>query len=253
MLYHCMLTGSWHGSVNMAFMTCWIHDWFMTGWWLVVQDLWHVEESMAWIRKLWHKETVVCWRVHGMAQQSWHSWLVGLMVGSWLVHDSLFRIYGMLKSPWHESENYGITTVACAACMACWVCHGQSKWVAQKDFSITFVPAAASAKPVRLTCLFAWARQPGSYYFHWSMACSMVFAFECFVVSTHVLVHSFCRAQHWMPARIMTLSQSICCMDLHGISFFTDICCIFHRHLLHFSQTFVACHFLFEKLLSLSV
>ena len=167
-------------------MTCWIHGWFMIGWWLIVQDLWHVEESMAWIRKLWHNNC------------------------------------GMLKGSWHG-----------AACMACWVCHGQSKWVAQKDFSITFVPAAASAKPVRLTCLFAWARQPGSYDFHWSMACSMVFAFECFVVSTHVLVHSFCRAQHWMPARIMTLSQSICCMDLHGISFFTDICCIFHRHLLH--------------------
>ena len=134
MLYHCMLTGSWHGSVNMAFMTCWIHDWFMTGWWLVVQDLWHVEESMAWIRKLWHKQTVACWRVHGMAQQSWHSWLVGFMVGSWLVHDSLFRIYGMLKSPWHESENYGITTVAC------WRVHG----MVQHAWHVEFVMANQS-------------------------------------------------------------------------------------------------------------
>ena len=178
-----MLKGSWHGSVIMAFMFCWIHDWFMTGWWLVVQDLWHVEESMAWIRKLWHNNC-------GMLKGSWH----GAAIMAWRRYFMRKQtVHGMLSLSWPIK-------------------------VAQKDFSITFVPAAVSAKPVRLTCLFAWAGQPGSYDFHRSMACSMVFASECFVVSTHVLVHSLCRAQHWMSMRIMALCQSICCMDLHGIS-----------------------------------
>ena len=139
--------------------------------------------------------TITCWKAHGMGQQSWHSWLVGFMIGSWLVDDLLFRVYGMLKSPWHESENYGRCFHDMAwqlqhveGFMAWRSNHGMAKvfhettnhsWhvefvmanqtLVQKDFSIAFVPAAASAKRVRLTCLFAWARQPGSYDFHRSM------------------------------------------------------------------------------------
>ena len=194
----------------------------------------HVERLMAWVSNhdihdlldswLVHdwlmtccSGFMACWRVHGMNQKT-----MGDVFMTW--HDNC----SMLKGSWH-----GAAIMAWRRCfMRLQTIHG----MLSLSWPIKLWFKKISALPLFQRLLrqneYAWPvyllerGNLGAMISIGPWAWSMMFACQCFVVSTHVLVHSVCRAQHWMPACIMAYHGIVSKHLLHGMSYLTDICCM---------------------------